>query len=73
MKKLTEFLTKPAIIWCLAGFGIVFFIVSAITGIMNLHLGNVSTKYWLVLAFACYLGSIWLLVMRILAKVESKP
>ena len=72
MKKLVAFLTKPIIIWGLAGLGIVFLIVSAITGAWSLYLGNISSRYWLILAFACYLGSIWLLVTRILEKMESK-
>ena len=73
MKKLTEWMTQPACTWCFGGLGDALLIVGIVTAAMRLSFGGFTPTYWFVLAFACYVGMVWVLLMRILARLESKP
>ncbi len=73
MKKLTECLTGSACVCSLGSLGVILLIVGIVTAAMKVSFGGFSPIYWFVLAFACYLGIIWVVLMRILARLESKP
>jgi len=72
MKKLMECMTKPAAIWYFGGLGDALLIVGIITAAIGLTIGGFMPIYWFLLALACYLGMIWVVTMRILARLESK-
>ena len=72
MKRLAECTAKPACLCCLGSLGVVLLIVGIVTAAMKVSFGGFSPIYWFVLAFACYLGIIWVVLMRILARLESK-
>jgi hypothetical protein len=72
MKKLMEYMTRPAAIWYFGGLGDALLIVGIITAAIGLTIGGFMPIYWFLLALACYLGMIWVVTMRILARLESK-
>ena len=72
MKKLAECTAKPACLCCLGSLGVVLLIVGIVTAAMKVSFGGFSPIYWFVLAFACYLGIIWVVLMRILSCLEKK-
>jgi len=47
-------------------------IVGIVTAAIGLTIGGFLPLYWFLLALACYLGMIWVVTMRILARLESK-
>lgn len=71
MEKLMEWLTQPACIWCFGGLGDTLLIVGIVTAAIGLTIGGFSPIYWFLLALVCYLGMIWVVTMRILARLES--
>ena len=73
MKKLTECMTRPACICCLGSLGVVLLIVGIVTAGINATFAAFTPIIWFLLALACYLGMIWVVLMRILARLESKP
>ena len=72
MKRLTEWMTQPVCIWCFGGLGDALLIVGIVTAAIGLTIGAFLPLYWFLLAFACYFGMIWVVTMRILARLESK-
>ncbi|MFQ6121960.1 MAG: hypothetical protein ACE5LA_02745 [Dehalococcoidales bacterium] len=72
MKNLTKWLTQPICIWCCGGLGDALLIVGIVTAAIRLSVGGFAPIYWFVLAFACYFGMIWVVLMRILVRLESK-
>ena len=70
MEKLMEWLTQPACIW-FGGLGDTLLIVGIVTAAIGLTIGGFSPIYWFLLALVCYLGMIWVVTMRILARLES--
>ena len=72
MNGLMQCITKPGVVWFYGGLGDTLLIVGIITAAMGLTLGGFTPVYWFLLAFACYLGMIWVVAMRILDRIESK-
>jgi len=72
MKRLTEWMTQPAFIWYFGGLGDALLLVGIVTAAVGLTIGGFLPLYWFLLALACYLGMIWVVTMRILARLESK-
>jgi len=72
MNGLMQSITKPGVVWIYGGLGDTLLIVGIITAAMGLTLGGFAPVYWFLLAFACYLGMIWVVAMRILDRIESK-
>ena len=72
MKKLTECMTRPACLCSLGSLGVALLIVGIVTAAMKVSFGGFSPIYWFLSALACYLGIIWVVLMRILARLESK-
>lgn len=72
MKTLMDWITQPLCIWCFGGLGDALLIVGIITAAIGLTIGRFLPIYWFLLALACYLGMIWVVAMRILARLESK-
>jgi hypothetical protein len=72
MKKLTGWMTQPACIWYFGALGDALLIVGIVTAAMQLSFRGFTPTYWFVLAFASYLGMVWVVLMRILAQLESK-
>ena len=73
MKKLAECMTRPACICCLGSLGVVLLIVGIVTAAINATFAAFTPIIWFLLALACYLGMIWVVLMRILARLERKP
>ena len=73
MKKLVECTAKPACLCCLGSLGVVLLIVGIVTAAINATFAAFTPIIWFLLALACYLGMIWVVLMRILARLESKP
>ena len=73
MKKLVECTAKPVCLCCLGSLGVVLLIVGIVTAAINATFAAFTPIIWFLLAFACYLGMIWVVLMRILARLESKP
>ena len=73
MKKLVECTAKPACLYCLESLGVVLLIVGIVTAAINATFAAFTPIIWFLLALACYLGMIWVVLMRILARLESKP
>jgi len=73
MKKLTECMTRPVSMCCFGTLGLALLIVGIVTAAVKVSFGGFSPIYWFILAFACFLGIIWVVLMRILARLESKP
>ena len=72
MEKLAKWMTQPAFIWHFGGLGDALLIVGIVTAAIGLTIGAFLPLYWFLLAFACYFGMIWVVTMRILARLESK-
>ncbi len=72
MNDLMKYMTKPAVIWIYGGLGDTLLIVGVITAAIGLTWGGFAPVYWFLLAFACYLGMIWAVTMRIVYRLESK-
>jgi len=72
MKKLIECMTKSACICCLGSLGVALLIVGIVTAGINATFAAFTPIIWFLLALACYLGMIWVALMRILARLESK-
>ncbi len=72
MKKLTECTAKPACLCCLGSLGVALLIVGIVTAAINATFAAFTPVIWLILALACYLGMIWVVLMRILARLEAK-
>ena len=72
MNGLMQCITKPGVVWLYGGLGDTLLIIGIITAAMGLTLGGFTPVYWFLLAFACYLGMIWAVAMRILYRIESK-
>ncbi len=72
MKKLSECMTKPATMWCFAGLGVAFIIVGIVTAAINRTFAAFTPMLWFLLAIFCGVGKIWVVAMRILARLESK-
>jgi len=73
MKKLVECTAKPACLCCLGSLGVVLLIVGIVTAAINATFAAFTPIIWFLLALACYLGMIWVVLMQILARLESKP
>jgi len=72
MEKLTKWMIQPAFIWYFGGLGDALLIVGIVTAAINATFGAFAPILWFLLALACYLGMIWVVTMRILARLESK-
>lgn len=72
MKKLMECMTKLACIYCIGSVGDALLIVGIVTAAMNATFAAFTPVIWFLLALAFYLGTICLVLMRILARLESK-
>ncbi len=72
MKKLTECMTRPACMCSLGSLGVALLIVGIVTAAINATFAAFSPIIWFLLALACYLGMMWAVLMRILARLESK-
>ena len=72
MNDLMKSITKPAVIWIYGSLGDTLLIVGVITAAIGLAWGGFAPVYWFLLAFACYLGMIWVVAMCILYRIESK-
>ncbi len=72
MKKLTEYMTRPACMCSLGSLGVAFLIVGIVTAARNATFAAFTPIIWFLLALACYLGMMWAVLMRILAQLESK-
>ena len=72
MKKLTECMTRPACLCSLGSLGVALLIVGIVTAAMNRTFASFTPVIWFLLALACYLSMIWVALMRILARLESR-
>jgi len=72
MEKLTKWMTQPAFTWYLGGLGDALLIVGIVTAAVNATFAAFTPVIWFLLAIACYLSMIWVVAMRILARMESK-
>jgi len=72
MKKLMDWMTRPACICCLGSLGVALLIVGIVTAAINATFAAFTPIIWFLLALACYLGMMWAVLMRILARLESK-
>lgn len=72
MNGLMQYVTKPGMVWFYVGVGDTLLTIGIITAAMGLTLGGFAPVYWFLIAFACYLGMIWAVAMRILYRIESK-
>ncbi len=72
MKKLTECMKRPACMCSLGSLGVALLIVGVVTTTMNAIFTAFTSIIWFLLALACYSGMIWVVLMRILARLESK-
>ncbi len=72
MKKFTECIAKPACLCCLGSLGFALLIVGIVTAAINATFAAFTPVIWFILALACYLGMIWVVLMRILARLEAK-
>ena len=72
MEKLTKWGVQARVIWCFAGLGDAFLVVGIVTAAINATFAAFIPIIWFVLALVCYLHMIWVVTMRILARIESK-
>lgn len=72
MEKLTKLVAQPRVIWFFAGLGDAFLVVGIVTAAINATFAAFTPIIWFVLALVCYLHMIWVVTMRILARIESK-
>jgi len=72
MKKFTECMTRPACMCSLGSLGVALLIVGIVTAAINATFAAFTPVIWLLLALSCYLGMMWAVLMRILARLESK-
>jgi len=72
MEKLTKLVAQPRVIWFFAGLGDALLVVGIVTAAINATFAGFTPIIWFVLALVCYLHMIWVVTMRIVARLESK-
>ena len=72
MDELTKLAARPLFMWYFGILGDAFLVVGIVTAAMEITIAGFTPMIWFLLAFACYLGMIWTVVLRILARLESQ-
>ena len=72
MDDLTKLAAHPFFMWYFGGFGDALLIVGIVTAARGITIAGFTPMLWFLLAIACYLGMIWVVALRILAKLENR-
>jgi predicted signal transduction protein with EAL and GGDEF domain len=72
MKKLTEYMTKLACIYCIGSIGDALLIVGIVTAAINATFAAFTPITWFLLVIAFYLGTIFLVLMSILVQEDKQ-
>ena len=71
MKELTKLMVHPFFMWYFGIVGDALLIVGIVTAAMEVTIASFTPTLWFLLAIACYIGMLWNVVLRILARLES--
>ena len=72
MKNPTECITRPVCLCSIGSLGVALLIVGIVTAALNKTFAGFTPIIWFLLALACYLGMIWVVLMRMLARLEGE-
>lgn len=72
MDELAKLAVHPFFMWYFGILGDAFLVVGIVTAAMDVTIAGFTPMIWFLLAFACYLGMIWTVALRILARLESE-
>jgi len=72
MDRLARLAIRPVFMWYFGIVGDILLVVGIVTAAMDLTVAGFTPMLWFLLGIACYLGMIWVVVLRILARMESQ-
>ena len=72
MEKLMSLAAQTLFIWYFGIVGDVLLTIGIVTAAIGTTIGGFTPMMWFSLAIACYLGIIWVVTMRILARLENR-
>jgi len=72
MDSLARLAIRPVFMWYFGIVGDILLVVGIITAAMDLTIAGFTPMLWFLLGIASFLGMIWVVVMRILARMENR-